>query len=410
MKILCALLPHFPLNCEIQRQAAKDRPSIVLQQKDEAGSQKIVLDYSPELERLQPGMALQTAISTYGEVDLVQADIPHYWSAFNKLLDRLEEKSPLVEGSELGCAYIGMDGLQLLYRNDASLVETIREVIPEVFKVQTGIAEGKFLSYLIARYSGTKMAAASPRFDRTSKPDNQPASPVTDDIATFLKDLPCNVMPISDRNKGKLHDYGIRTLGQLSNLPQGPLLAQFGPEGKRMLELARGYDPTPLYPRSIEEIIEESSTLSSVTVSLASILAAMESMFVHILTRDGLKGRGIRSLILWTRGWSGEHWERGLQFKEPSMDTRSIISRVKLVLENYPQPGPVEQLGICITGLGYSDGRQKSLFSEIRAKDHLMEDIRQLNLRMGDHQIFKVKEVEPWSRIPERRYALTPLN
>ena len=92
------------------------------------------------------------------------------------------------------------------------------------------------------------------------------------------------------------------------------------------------------------------------------------------------------------------------------MDTRSIISRVKLVLENYPQPGPVEQLGIRITGLGYGNGRQKSLFSEIRAKDHLMEDIRQLNLRLGDHQIFKVKEVEPWSRIPERRYALTPLN
>jgi DNA polymerase-4/protein ImuB len=165
-----------------------------------------------------------------------------------------------------------------------------------------------------------------------------------------------------------------------------------------------------LYQRSIEEIIEESSTLSSVTVSLASILAAMESMFVHIFARDGLKGRGIRSLVLWTRGWSGEHWERDLQFKEPSMDTRNIISRVKLVLENYPQPGPVEQLGIRITGLGYSDGRQKSLFSEIRAKDHLMEDIRQLNLRMGDHQIFKVKEVEPWSRIPERRYALTPLS
>jgi DNA polymerase-4 len=409
MKLLCVILPHFPLSCEIQRHTAKVRPTIVLQQKDEAGSQKIVLDFSPELERLHIGMALQPAISTYGEVDLVQADIPYYWSVFNQILDKLEEKSPIVEGAELGCAYIGLDGLQLLYRNDEALVDEVRGVIPEVFKVRTGIAEGKFLSYLIARYAGTKMDPPWSGFARTPQNRKQAAS-FTDDIAAFIKDLPCDVLPVSDRSKSKLHDYGIRTLGQVSSLPQGPLQAQFGPEGKRILELARGYDDTPLYQRCKEEIIEESSTLPSVTVSLGSILAAMESQLSHTFARDVLKGRGIRSLTLWTRGWSGEHWERSLQFKEPAMDTKSTISRVKLVLENYPQPGPVEQLGIRITGLGYSDGRQRSLFSAVRAKDHLMEDIRQLNLRLGNHQIFKVKEVEPWSRIPERRYALTPLN
>jgi DNA polymerase-4 len=409
MKFLCVLLPNFPLHCEIQRHAAKDRPSIVLQPKDEAGSQKIVLDFSPELERLHPGMALQPAISSYGEVDLIQADIPHYWSVFNKILDKLEEKSPLVEGSELGCAYIGMDGLQLLYRNDESLVEAVRDGIPAAFKVQTGIANGKFLSYLIARYAEIQTAASSHDSARTHHNYHRQAVPSAD-ITTFLKDLPCDVLPISDKSKSKLHNYGIRTLGQVSKLPQGPLQAQFGPEGKRILELARGYDDTPLYQRSLEEIIEESSTLSSVTVSLSSILNAMESLFAHTFARNVLKGRGIRSLILWTRGWSGEHWERRLQFKEPAMGPKSIIARVKLVLETYPQPGPVEQVGIRITSLGYSDGRQKSLFSEVRAKDHLMEDIRQLNIRMGDNQVFKVKEVEPWSRIPERRYALTPLN
>jgi DNA polymerase-4/protein ImuB len=35
-----------------------------------------------------------------------------------------------------------------------------------------------------------------------------------------------------------------------------------------------------------------------------------------------------------------------------------------------------------------------------------MEDIRQLELRLGNPQIYKVQEVEPWSRMPERRYVL----
>ena len=407
MKLLCILLPHFPLRCEIRRHTAKERPTIVLQPK-EAGSQKVVLDYSQELERLEPGMALQPALSLYGEVDLIQADIPYYWSIFNEILDKLEGKSPLVEGSELGCIYIGLDGLHLLYKNIEAFDKAIKEVIPEIFKAQTGVAEGKFLAYLKARYYHSDKPGQSHTTRCVQGQDGTPWSSA--DVAAFLKDLPCEILPISAKSKNKLQDYGIRTLGQIKSLAPGPIQAQFGAEGKRILELANGYDDTPLYPRFMQEIIEENTTLSSVTVSLENIQATVETLLSTIFSREILKGRGIRSLTLWTRGWNGEHWERSLQFKEPAMEAKSAISRVKLVLESYPQPGPVEQLGIRITRLGYGDGRQRSLFSEVRAKDHLMEDIKQLNLRLGNNQIFKVKEVEPWSRIPERRYALTPLN
>jgi DNA polymerase-4 len=90
------------------------------------------------------------------------------------------------------------------------------------------------------------------------------------------------------------------------------------------------------------------------------------------------------------------------------MDIKAAMARIKRVLEDYPQPGPVEQVGIRVERLGYPRGRQTSLFSEIRAQDHLMDDIRQLEFRLGNPQVYKLKEVEPWSRIPERRYALTP--
>ncbi len=354
-------------------------------------------------------MALQPALSLYSEVTLVQADIPYYRSIFNELMDRIEEVSPLVEGPELGCIYVGIDGLQLLYESEEALIKAVREVIPEVFKAQTGIAEGKFLAYIVARYAGEthERIGTTPRKSNISLTQG---NLLESQITAFLKDLPCDILPVSIRTKSKLQDYGIRTLGQLSSLAQGPLQAQFGTDGKRILQLVRGYDDTPLSPRSLEETIEDSTTLTSVTVSLETIQAAIEALLSNIFSKDVMKGKGIRSLTLWTRGWSGEHWERSLQFKEPAMDVKSTIARAKLVIENYPQPGPVEQLGIRITRLGYSDGRQRSLFSEIRAKDNLLEDIRQLNLRLGDHQVFKVKGIEPWSRIPERRYALTPLN
>jgi DNA polymerase-4 len=389
MRILCVLLPHFSWRCEARRNPEiKDKPAVVTYAD---GSHRRVLDSSPELDGLQRDMTLQEALARHGDAELLHADIPYYRSVFNEILTALEQCSPLVEGTELGCAYVGVDGLHLIYPDDTALLQAIREAVTEAFTPQIGIAGNKFLAYLAARRS-------PPGGHRV----------LSGDVAAFLRKLPCDVLPVSLKSKAKLHDFGIHTLGQVAALTPGPVQSQFGPEGRRIRDLARGQDDTPLYPRMMEEAIEETTTLGSVTVSLEAILLAVEMMLTRVFSKIGPLEMGLRSLTLRTRTWNAENWERTIQFKEPSMDIKSALARVKRVLEDYPQPGPVENIGLTIDRLGYPNGRQKSLFSEIRAREHLMNDIRQLEFRLGNPQVFTVKEVEPWSRIPERRYALTP--
>lgn len=349
----------------------------------------MVLDFSPGLKDLLCGMPIQQALTRHGDAELLAADIPHYQSTFNEILDGLELKSPLVEGAELGCAYIGIDGLEGLYPDDDALTGAVREVVKD-FDPLIGIAENKFLASLAARHC---------------LPNSYKI--LSGDINAFLKDLPCDILPVSVKTQSKLRDFGLTTLGQVAALPLGPCQSQFGTEGKRIWDLAHGIDDTPLYPRFMEEAIEENITLSSVTVSLDAILVAIESLLTRVFMRNTLKGRGIRKLTVWTRTWNAEQWERSINFKEPAMNLRSVLTRIKRVLEEYPQPGPVEQVGLKISGLGYPRGRQKNLFSDVRAQEQLAEDINQLEFRMGNPQVYKVKEVEPWSRIPERRYALT---
>lgn len=391
MKILCILLPHFPLQCEVSRHPElQDCPVVIT---TAAGSQKLVLDYAPELKNLQRGMPLQSALSLYGEAVLIRADVPYYWMAFNGILGALKKCSPLVEGSELGDIYIGLDGLHLIYETDDAAVKAVRDAIPPAFEARIGIAEGKFPAMLAAQYShlGDYLV-------------------LEDNLRSFLKDLSCDLLPVSLKSKEKLHEFGLHTLGQIAALDFSPLQAQFGPEGKRLRDLSNGIDDTPLYPCLWEEIIEESTTLSSVTTSLDVMLVSIEAILAHVFIKLETKGMGIRSINLWTRSWLSEHWERNINFKEPAIHTKTALARIKQVMENYPQPGPIEQLGMKITGLCGQHGRQKSIFTEVRAKDHLLDDIKQLEFRLGGPQLYKIKEVEPWSRIPERRYALTPLN
>jgi DNA polymerase-4 len=357
------------------------------------GSQKLVLDYSPHLTGLQRGMPIQQAISMYGEIEVIQADVQHYWEVFNEILDALELKSPLVEGAELGDVYIGIDGLQSIYKNNDILVSAMREAIPAIFDARVGIAEGKFPAYLAAVNSpqdGYKVLSGN--------------------IHTFLNNLQCDLLPVSLKIKAKLHDFGLHTLSHLALMPAAKLQAQFGPEGQIIWELANGRDDTPLYPRLYEETIEESTTLDSITLSLDLILMTLESMLSKVFVRLAQKGMGISSITIWTRSWVSQHWEQNVRFKEPAMNIKAAMSRIKQFIENVPQPGPVEQLGMKITGTGRPHGKQKSLMSQVRAQEHLLEEIKQLELRAGHPLLFQRKEVEPWSRIPERRYILAPLN
>ena len=57
------------------------------------------------------------------------------------------------------------------------------------------------------------------------------------------------------------------------------------------------------------------------------------------------------------------------------------------------------------------DGRQESLWAEVRRDQKLQEVVNQLEARLDTTPpVYQVRELEPWSRIPERRHALVRLS
>jgi len=75
-------------------------------------------------------MELQQALSRHADIRIIHADIPYYWHIYNQILDILETKSPLVEGSEPGLVYIGMDGMQFIYPDDTDLLTPSATAFP----------------------------------------------------------------------------------------------------------------------------------------------------------------------------------------------------------------------------------------------------------------------------------------
>lgn len=388
MKVACILVPHFAVQVErLRRPELEGRALLVV---EEHGSRRTVLDRSGQARGVYRGMALYQALARMESPLLLRADMPYYRACFERMLDALEQRSPLVEGAEPGLAYLGLDGLEGLYGGEDRLLAALLAAVPSGLEARIGVGPAKFPSYV---------AALSSRPGRVAR--------VPDAVKGFLSPFPVGILPVSGEMKNRLRRFGLGTLGQVASLPLGAVQAQFGPEGRWAWELASGIDPRPVIPRKATEVIEESCSFPSPAVSLAAVLAGLEALVGRAFSR--LRGRSARVATLRGRAFQGSLWERRVAFKEPLGDRSRALFALRSALERASFPGPLEDLQLTLAGLTGESGRQGSFFAEVRQWEQLDESLRQLEARLGRKPpLYQVREMEPWSRIPERRRALVP--
>jgi DNA polymerase-4/protein ImuB len=99
-------------------------------------------------------------------------------------------------------------------------------------------------------------------------------------------------------------------------------------------------------------------------------------------------------------------WERALVLKEPS-GAAQLITALELRLQALEIPGPIESVSLELAGIVHETAQQQALPTmRPRHASPVIEAVQQLKQRYGLSPLFRVVEVEPWSRIPERRHAL----
>ena len=392
MKIACVLVTHLPIKAELRRYPElRGRPVVIT---ESYGSKELVLDSSSEARGVISGMSLQEAVSRCKDTVLLQADAPYYESGFNALVHSLEQRSPLVEKAELGSAYVGLDGLEAMYGGEARLITSLLQAVPQEFNPRIGVALGKFPAYVAAVTSNGGRATRVPG-----------------DVAGFLKEFSIDLLSLSWENKTRLHRFGLHTLGQLAALPVGSVQAQLKAEGKKAWELASGIDHSPLLPCRREEAVTEFLTFPSPTITQYAILTAMETLLGRAFARPQIRGKYVRTAAIESQVLRHPPWTKRFAFKEAVGNKEKALFALKSRLDTIALPGPLEDMKLTLAGFTGESGIQSSLFLDIRKREQLREMMQQLEALLGCRPpIFQVRDVEPWSRIPERRQALVPFD
>ena len=127
--------------------------------------------------------------------------------------------------------------------------------------------------------------------------------------------------------------------------------------------------------------------------------------------RSDRKGRETSTIIISGQSECGSVWERRFTFKTPTCDRNRIIARLKVGLQKMHMPGSISEIAVTFKDLTSVVGNQISLFRDLRNTERLSEAVKQLEVLLAKPvPIFHIREVEPWARIPERRYALVRLS
>jgi DNA polymerase-4/protein ImuB len=141
-------------------------------------------------------------------------------------------------------------------------------------------------------------------------------------------------------------------------------------------------------------------------VSREMLMIGIRQMVNRAFARKELRGRQVRQVTLRAILENRRSWERPMVLKEPCGQS-ALINALDLRLQALELPGPIEAVALQLSGIVHEVSHQGMLpMLRPRHAPPLTAAIEQLKQRYGLSPLFRVVEVEPWSRIPERRHAL----
>jgi protein ImuB len=393
--VICVLYPRFELLAALgDRRALLSEPAALA---PEAGREQVVGEVSAPAEAfgVVRGMRLGEAMSRCPGLRLVPPDPEGVRSLWSAVLDRLEGIGAELESDHAGAAFFVAGGLEGIHGGDlAGVLAAARRALGA--GARFGAAPSRFAAHAAA-------LQVRPRPGRHYKVVEERA------VRDFLAPLPVGLLrtrPELQALPEVLERLGIRTLGELAALPSRAVAERFGHPGLLALDLSRGRD-TPLEPRRPSEPVVERLDLPE-AASGQQLERALELLIARVLARRERRGRSLRALAMSARFVAGGTWRTAVTLRHASAEPARI--RLALAQKLAELPAPSESLALEVEAFGPPAQDQGRLLDEADSvrRSRLGEAVRQARQAAGGDAALRVLDVDPDSRIPERRAVLAP--
>lgn len=159
-----------------------------------------------------------------------------------------------------------------------------------------------------------------------------------------LAELPLDPLALGAEHAELLRRWGLSRLGELAALPKGGLAERLGPDGPRLVRLARGEDEAPLVPTKAPEAFEATLELDWPVEGLEPLSFLLLRVLEPLMARLLARGRRALGVDLELGLVDGSRHERSLRPAAASSEARTWRTLLLLDLEARPPRDAVATL------------------------------------------------------------------
>jgi DNA polymerase IV len=268
---------------------------------------------------------------------VVEPRMSAYSEASRAVFEVFEHTTPLVEGLSIDEAFLDVGGLRRVSGTPREIAVRLRsEVLDRVgLPITVGVARTKFLA---------KVASG------VAKPDGLLVVPPGGEL-DFLHPLPVErLWGVGPVTATKLHDRGIRTVGDVAQLPEPALVAMLGgASGRHLHALAHNRDPRPVETGRRRRSIGAQHALGRSSRSAVSVDATLVALVDRVTRRMRAADRVGRTVMLRLRFDDFARVTRSHTLARATAHTPTILATVRGLLK---AAAPiVRQRGLTLVGI-----------------------------------------------------------
>ena len=293
-----------------------------------------------------------------------------YSEASKAVFEVFENTTPLVEGLSIDEAFLDVGGLRRVAGTPTEIASRLRrEVLERVgLPITVGVARTKFLAKVAS-------GVAKPDGLLVVRPDRE---------LDFLHPLPVErlwgVGPVSST---KLHERGIRTVGELAQLDPAALVAILGKaSGEHIHALAHNRDPRRVQPGRRRGSVGSQRALGRATPTNAAVDVIAAELVDRVTRRLRAANRVGRTVVVRLRFGDFSRATRSHTLPHATAHTDTVLAAVRALLSAV-QPLVRERgltlIGVAVGNLDNDDVVQLSLpfdRRDGRALDDALDDLR----------------------------------
>jgi protein ImuB len=412
--IACVLIPRFALTTALGDRTELLQSPVALAPEPGGTQQVGEVSLAAEAFGIHPGMRLGEALARCPQLTLVPPDPAGVADFWERLLVRLESVGAAVEPERPGLVCFDARGLLRLHGGIEGVLRAARTALR--MPARFGVAPSRFAAVAAATRARTRrpeiVGGAGGRGGVGARGGSGGLGGSDDrELArAYLAPLPVSLLrarPALADLPEAIERLGIRTLGELADLPAAALADRFGKPGLLAYELARGGD-SALSPRPAGEFLREALELPEAASGI-QLERGLGLLIDRLLARRERRGRTLRSVVISAKLVErGGTWREQVVFREALADP--VRMRLALVPHLAQMPAPAEELRLSVERYGPLASDQRPLLEDPAAARtaRLREAIRQARAAAGPEAALRVLEVDPDSRFPERRAVLAP--